>query len=217
MSPKIRLLIADDHGVLREGLRKIFEGEADMELVGEARDGVEAVEKALELVPDVLLIDLAMPRKNGIEAIREIKARNASIHILVLTSFAEDDHIFPAIEAGALGYMLKDTTAANLIQAVRIVNRDEPSLHPEVARRLMQARTANPEVNDPEEALTNREKQVLVLLAHGLTNQEIADQLFVGETTVRSHVSNILGKCHLTNRTQAALYALRQGLVDFDA
>jgi NarL family two-component system response regulator LiaR len=216
MEAKIRVLIADDHGLLREGLRRILEGESDIILVGEARDGEEAVEKALSLVPDVLLIDLVMPRKNGIEAIREIKAAEPSIRILVLTSFAEEDHIFPAIEVGALGYMLKDITAANLVQAIRIVNRDEPSLHPEVARKLMK-RYTHPVEMLHEEPLTRREEQVLTLLAKGLTNPEIAAGLVLSEPTVRSHVSNILSKLNLANRTQAALYALRQGLVSFDS
>jgi len=216
MGEKIRVLVADDHDIVREGLRTILGMEPDMELVGEARDGVEAVEKAVALSPDVILIDLVMPRKNGIQAIREIKEKVPSVRILVLTSFAEDSHVFPAIEAGALGFMLKDTTTATLIQAIRIVSRDEPSLHPTVARKLMAARMQKTQTDERVEPLTRREQQVLVLLAKGLTNQGIADQLVLSELTVRTHVSNILSKLNLENRTQAALYALRHGMADLE-
>jgi NarL family two-component system response regulator LiaR len=216
MGEKIRVLVADDHDIVREGLRTILGMEPDMELVGEARDGVEAVEKAVALSPDVILIDLVMPRKNGIQAIREVKEKVPSARILVLTSFAEDAHVFPAIEAGALGFMLKDTTTATLIQAIRIVYRDEPSLHPTIARKLMAARMQKTQTDEHVEPLTSREQQVLVLLAKGLTNQGIADQLVLSELTVRTHVSNILAKLNLENRTQAALYALRHGMADLD-
>jgi two-component system, NarL family, response regulator LiaR len=215
-NPKIRVLIADDHGLLREGLSRILDGLEDMELVGEARDGEEAVQKALALVPDVLLIDLMMPRKSGIEAIREIKAQNPKIRILVLTSSSEEDHIFPAIEAGALGYMLKDISAANLLQAIRIVSQDQPSLSPDVAMKLMKRYASRAEVSIQEELLTPREEDVLVLIAKGFSNKEVASRLGLSDPTVRTHVSSILGKLGLTNRTQAALYAIRQGLVSFD-
>ena len=217
MSEKICVLVVDDHEIVREGLRTILSLEADIELLGEARDGVEAVEKALALAPDVILIDLVMPRKNGIDAIREIKAQMPQVRILVLTSFAEDSHVFPAIEAGALGFMLKDTTSATLVQAVRIVYRDEPSLHPTVARKLMAARTQKAQPEEHVEPLTSREAQILALLAKGLTNQGIADQLVLSELTVRTHVSNILAKLNLQNRTQAALYALRHGMAELDS
>ncbi len=217
MSEKIRVLVVDDHEIVREGLRTILAMESDIELIGEAKDGVEAVEKALALSPDVILIDLVMPRKDGIQAIREIKAQMPDVRILVLTSFAEDSHVFPAIEAGALGFMLKDTTSATLIQAIHIVYRDEPSLHPTVARKLMAARTQKAQTDEQVEPLTNREQQILALLAKGLTNQSIADQLVLSELTVRTHVSNILAKLNLENRTQAALYALRHGMADLDS
>ena len=158
-----------------------------------------------------------MPRKNGIDAIREIKAQMPQVRILVLTSFAEDLNVFPAIEAGALGFMLKDTTSATLIQAVRIVYRDEPSLHPTVARKLMAARTQKTQPEEHVEPLTRREAQILALLAKGLTNQGIANQLVLSELTVRTHVSNILAKLNLENRTQAALYALRHGMAELDS
>jgi len=217
MNEKIRVLVVDDHEIVREGLRTILAMETDIELIGEAKDGVEAVEKALALSPDVILIDLVMPRKDGIQAIREIKAQMPDVRILVLTSFAEDAHVFPAIEAGALGFMLKDTTSATLIQAIHIVYRDEPSLHPTVARKLMAARTQKAQKDEQVEPLTNREQQILALLAKGLTNQSIANQLVLSELTVRTHVSNILAKLNLENRTQAALYALRHGMADLDS
>lgn len=217
MNEKIRVLVVDDHEIVREGLRTILAMESDIELLGEARDGVEAVEKALALSPDVILMDLAMPHMDGIQAIREIKTQKPDIRVLVLTSFAEDSQVFPAIEAGALGFMLKDTTSATLIQAIRIVNRDEPSLHPTVVRKLMAARTQKKLSEEPTEPLTTREQEILALLAKGLTNQAIADQLVISELTVRTHVSNILAKLNLENRTQAALFALRHGMADLDS
>ena len=217
MSEKIRVLVVDDHEIVREGLRTILGMEPDIDLVGEAKDGVEAVEKAVALSPDVILIDLVMPRKDGIQAIREIKEQMPGVRILVLTSFVEASHVFPAIEAGALGFMLKDTTSATLIQAIHIVYRDEPSLHPTVARKLMAARSQKPHTDEHIEPLTSREQQILALLAKGLTNQGIADQLVLSELTVRTHVSNILAKLNLENRTQAALYALRHGMAELDS
>ncbi|MGD1992725.1 MAG: response regulator transcription factor [Anaerolineae bacterium] len=212
MAEDIRVLIVDDHAVVREGLRALIETEPGMELAGEAADGVEAVTRALALQPDVILLDLMMPRKGGIEAIGEIMQANTSARILVLTSFAEDDKVFPAIKAGALGYLLKDASPAELLQAIRDVYRGEPSMHPTIARKLMRELRRPAGLPPTEEPLTEREVEVLQLLARGLSNQEIADELVVSERTVRTHVSNILGKLHLANRTQAALYALREGL-----
>jgi two-component system, NarL family, response regulator LiaR len=214
MQNKIRVLIVDDHVVVREGLRTILSMEPDIELVGEAKDGFEAVTKARKLSPDVILMDLITPGKNGIEAIREIRETNPKARVLVLTSFSEDDLVFHAIEAGALGFMLKDTTSETLTQAVRIVYRDEPSLHPTVARKLMQARSPKTEADEPLGMLTAREQEVRSLLGLGLSNRDIAERLVLSELTVRSHVSNILAKLNLENRTQAALYALRRGLTD---
>jgi len=216
MSEEIRILTADDHAVVREGLRALIDTEPGMVLVGEATDGAEAVRKAQALNPDVVLLDLVMPRKSGIEAIGEIKRTTPSTRILVLTSFAEDDKVFPAIKAGAHGYLLKDTSPHQLLHAIRDVYRGEPSMHPTIARKLMLELQRSSELPPTEEPLTEREAEVLSLVAQGLTNQEIADLLFVSERTVRTHVSNILGKLHLANRTQAALYALRKGWASLD-
>jgi NarL family two-component system response regulator LiaR len=216
MSAEIRILIADDHAVVREGLRALIDTEPQMELVGEAADGLEAVQKAAAVNPDVILLDLVMPRKGGLEAIREIKEGNPRARILVLTSFAEDDKVFPAIKAGAQGYLLKDSSPRELLQAIRDIHRGQPSIHPTIARKLMREIQRGSELPLAEEPLTERELEVLGLVAQGFTNQEIADRLFVSERTVRTHVSNILSKLHLANRTQAALYALRKGLASLD-
>jgi NarL family two-component system response regulator LiaR len=216
MSEEIRVLAADDHAVVREGLRALIDTEAGMILVGEATDGAEAVRKARALEPDVVLLDLVMPRKSGLEAIGEIKQALPSTRILVLTSFAEDDKVFPAIKAGAHGYLLKDTSPSQLLRAIRDVHRGEPSMHPTIARKLMRELQRSSELPPTEDPLTAREAEVLSLVAQGLTNQEIADRLFVSERTVRTHVSNILSKLHLANRTQAALYALRRGLASLE-
>lgn len=214
---KIRVLIADDHHVVRGGLRALLETEEDIVVVGEASDGVEAVHKMRSLAPDVLLLDLVMPRKNGIEAILEIKQDQQDARILVLTSFSDDDKVFAAIKAGALGYLLKDSSPHELIQAIRDVYNGESSLHPVIARKLIRELN-RPAANLPQtdEPLTEREVEVLVLVARGYSNQEIADGLVISERTVRTHVSNILSKLHLANRTQAALYALKEGLATLD-
>ena len=212
MSENIRVLIADDHPLIREGLRGLLAAEPDLELVGEAADGSEAVEKTDQLRPDVILLDLLMPVKSGIEAIIEIKEKDPGARILVLSSFADDEQVFPALRAGALGYLLKDSSPQDLLRAIRSVYRGESSLHPAIARRLV-LQFSQPAVDSsPENPLTQREVEVLKLVAEGLSNQNIADELVVNERTVGKHVGNILEKLHLANRTQAALYALREGL-----
>jgi NarL family two-component system response regulator LiaR len=218
MSEDIRILIVDDHAVVREGLRALIDVQPDMQLVGEAADGAEAVDRAHTLRPDVILLDLVMPRKGGLEAIIEIKEKDPDARILVLTSFAEDDKVFPAIKAGAMGYLLKDSSARELVQAIRDVYEGEPTMHPSIARKLMRDLQRPPEPDKPrtEEPLSEREVEVLRLVARGSSNQEIGDELFISERTVRTHVGNILSKLHLANRTQAALYALREGLATLE-
>lgn len=214
--PVIRVLIADDHAVVRRGLRALIASEPGMEVAGEAVNGIEAILKTRSLQPDVILLDLVMPRKNGIEAISEIKQENPQARILVLTSFAGDDKVFPAIKAGALGYLLKDCSPHELIQAIWETYRGESSLHPTIARKLIKELNRPSDLPPAEEPLTEREVEVLKLVGRGLPNQEIADLLSISERTVRAHVSNILNKLHLANRTQAALYAIREGLANLD-
>ena len=212
----IRVLIADDHAVVREGIRAFLTTKPDMIVVGEASNGGEAVEAALRLQPDVILMDLLMPEVDGITAIRQIRAAQPDARILVLTSFATDDQVFPAIKAGALGYLLKDSGPTDLVRAIQQVYRGESSLHPTIARKVLQLLTQpapQPRTTDP---LTDREVDVLRLLAQGQSNGEIAATLKVGEGTVRTHVSSILAKLHLASRTQAALYALREGFASLE-
>jgi NarL family two-component system response regulator LiaR len=212
MTEMIRVLIADDHPVVREGLRGLIEIQPNLELAGEAVDGAEAVEKARSLQPDLILLDMVMPHKDGVQAIGEIKQGNPQARILVLTSFSESEKALPAIKAGALGYLLKDSAPEELLQAISNVYHGQISLHPAIARLLVQELSQPSNLPPTEEPLTEREVEVLQLIAQGLSNQEIADTLMVGERTVSTHVSNILDKLHLANRTQAALYALRKGL-----
>jgi len=187
-----------------------------IDVVGEARDGREAIAQVKALNPDVILMDLVMPQMDGIEAIRQITARHEGARILVLTSFAGDDKVFPAIKAGALGYLLKDSEPADLLQAIQQVHRGEPSLEPSIARKVLQEMQRPSRRSPTPDPLTDRELEVLRLLARGLSNPEIAGQLTVTEATVRSHVSNILSKLHLANRVQATLYALQEGLVSLE-
>ncbi len=217
MTDTIRILIADDHAIVRQGLRALIGSEPGMELIGEARDGAEAVAKARTLKPDVILLDLHMPRTDGITAIREITSEQPTARILVLTSFVEDDQVFGAIKAGALGYLLKESEPDELLRAIRDVARGQSSLHPSIARKLILE--LNRPVAQPrsDEGLSDREVDVLRLVAQGLSNEEIGQRLFISEPTVRAHVSNILSKLHLANRTQAALYALRKGLAPLEA
>ena len=216
MTETIRILIADDHAVVREGLRGLINSEEGMEVIGEARDGLEAVLKARSLHPDVILMDLMMPRLDGLDAITEIKKENPEARILVLTSFAEDDKVFPAIKRGALGYLLKDSSPYDLLVAIREVYHGESSLHPTIARKLIRELSQPSNLPPAADPLTEREVDVLRLVAQGLSNEEIGARLFIAERTVRTHVSNILGKLHLANRTQAALYALREGLASLE-
>jgi NarL family two-component system response regulator LiaR len=214
MTEPIRVLLAEDHQIVRGGLRALLAHHNNINVIDEAVDGMEAVLKARALQPDVILMDLMMPRKNGIEAITEIKQHEPNARILVLTSYAEDEHVFSAIKAGALGYLLKETSPQDLLQAIQDVYQGEASLHPSIARRLLREFNRPTPAPATEEPLTEREVEVIVMIAQGYSNQMIGDLLFISERTVRTHVSNILGKLHLANRTQAALYALKEGLTD---
>lgn len=216
MNERIRVLIADDHHVVRGGIRALLETETDIDVIDEAADGVETVLKTRSLNPDVILMDLMMPRKSGIEAIEEIKQEDPDARILVLTSYSDDDKVFAAIKAGALGYLLKETSTKELLQAIHDVYKGESSLHPAIARKLIRELNRPSNLPPADEPLTEREIEVLVYVARGYSNQDIANSLFISERTVRTHVSNILSKLHLANRTQAALYALKEGLTNLE-
>lgn len=207
----IKVILVDDHAVVRHGLRFMLEQRSDIQVVGECGDGARALELVTELLPDVALLDLLMPGMDGVAAAREIKRLVPSTQIIILTSYYEDEHIFNAIKAGALSYLLKDSSPRELVEAVRAAARGESKLHPMVAARVlreMQQRQHSP-LND----LTPRELEVLTNIARGRSNHEIAHELVISEPTVRTHVANILSKLHLTDRTQAAIYALQQRLV----
>jgi len=212
MPDVISVLIADDHPFVRHGLRTYLETLEDMDVAGEAADGAEAVELAGRLLPDVVLMDLVMPELDGIEATRRIKAASPATKVIALTSFDDDEKVFPAIKAGAAGYLLKDVRPAELAEAVRKASRGEALLAPSVAAKLMQEVAGE----RPSSGLTDRELEVLRLIARGLPNKQIAQELVVSEKTVKTHVSNILAKLHLADRTQAALYAVREGLAQLD-
>jgi two-component system, NarL family, response regulator LiaR len=201
----IRVLIADDHAVVRQGLRTFLDLQDDMEVVGEAGDGEEALALAADLAPDVVLIDLVMPRVDGIEAIRRLREHAPSARAIVLSSFVDDDKLFPAVRAGAAGYLLKDVQPQELVEAIRTVHGGGALLHPQVAARLLQDMAEDP--------LTPREHDVLALIGRGMPNKLIARELSLSEKTVKAHVSSILAKLGVTDRTQAALYAVREGLV----
>lgn len=205
----IRIVLVDDHAVVRQGLRFLLEQQPDMEVVGEGKDGAQGLVLVTSLLPDVVLLDLLMPRMDGIDAVREMKRLTPHTQVIILTSYYEDEQVFGAIKAGAISYLLKDAGPEELVEAVRAAARGEGVLHPQVAARVlreMQQRT-------PLQELTTRELDVLTLIARGRSNAEIAVELVIGEGTVKTHVSNILTKLHLADRTQAAIYALQQRLV----
>jgi NarL family two-component system response regulator LiaR len=212
----IRILIVDDHAIVRKGIHALLSKEQGMQVVGEATNGEEGVAQAQALKPDVVLMDLVMPKLDGIEATRHITTHVPGARVLVLTSFAADDKVFPAIKAGALGYLLKDSGPDELIQAIRQVYRGEPTLAPPIARKVLAELAQPPKTPLTSEPLTEREMVILRLVAQGMSNGEIAEQLTIAEMTVRTHVSHILGKLHLASRTQAALYALKEGLASLE-
>lgn len=212
----ITVLIVDDHTVVRRGLSALLGTEPDIRVVGEAANGQEGIDQAETLRPDVILMDLVMPVMDGVTAIVRILARQPDARILVLTSFGSDIKLFPAVKAGAVGYLLKDTSPEELVKAIRRAAAGESSLNPVVARRLLRELARDAPGSRPNEPLSERETEVIRLVARGLTNDRIGEKLFISEATVRTHVSHILAKLDLTNRTQVALYALREGLASID-
>jgi NarL family two-component system response regulator LiaR len=212
----IRVMIVDDHAVVRQGLKTFLDLQDDILVAGEASDGADAVQRVDELAPDVILMDLIMPRLDGIEAVRRIKRARPKTQILVLTSFGDDQKVFAAIRAGAIGFLLKDVSPQDLAAAIFAAHRGEATLSPGIATRLMQELATGGQPAADEHALTERERAVLALIAQGRSNRQISDDLAISEKTVKTHVSNILTKLHLEDRTQAAIFALKEGLVPFD-
>jgi DNA-binding NarL/FixJ family response regulator len=211
----IRVLIVDDHAVVREGLRTFLELQDGLEVIGEAADGREAVDRAEQLRPDVILMDLVMPKLDGVAAMRELRARESSARVIVLTSFLDDERLMPAIQAGAAGYLLKDVEPAELARAIRAAHRGEAILDPTVAARVVNAIADGRTAAAPDqERLTRREYEVLELIARGRSNKRIALELGISEKTVKTHVGHIFAKLGVTDRTQAALLAVQQGLVN---
>jgi NarL family two-component system response regulator LiaR len=213
---KIRILVVDDQNVVREGMVAILSLQTDMEVVGEAENGIEAVQLARKTKPDVILLDMVMPLQDGLATIPKLKDISQAFRILVLSSFAESNRVYQAIKTGALGYMLKDTPRAELLKAVREVARGQASIHPSIAMQVIKDFDSRPVTTNPlassNDHLTRREMETLKLIARGLSNQEIASTLVVNERTIAKYVSSVLNKLHLANRTQAALYAIREGL-----
>jgi NarL family two-component system response regulator LiaR len=214
MTDKIKVLIVDDHQIARQGLRTFLELQSDIEIVGEAADGLSAVAMVRQHEPDVVLMDLVMPRMDGIEATRQVKSAYPKTKVIALTSFTDDDKLIPAIQAGASSYLLKDVSPDDLVEAIRASHRDEARLHPDVARKLMEkvAHVSSPAQTPLIENLTERELEIVRLIAEGQNNNEIAQKLFISKMTVKTHVSNILRKLDLDDRTQVAIYALKNGL-----
>ena len=208
----ISVLVVDDHAVVRQGLRTFLELHDDIEVVGEAADGEQALAAAAALEPDVVLMDLVMPRLDGVSAIERLRESAPGTRVIVLTSFLDDDKVLPAVRAGAAGYLLKDVQPAELVRAIRMVDRGEALLHPAVAARVLRELAGDAARAKRHELLTARELEVLALVARGRANKAIALDLGVAEKTVKTHVGNILGKLGLSDRTQAALYAVREGL-----
>lgn len=217
MAQKITVMLVDDHQLVRQGVRSFLDKQPDITVVGEAASGEEALRLAAQCVPDVVMMDLVMPEMDGVETTRRLKQITPGSQVIILTSYHDDEHIFPAIRAGALSYILKDVGANELAEIVRKAARNEAVMHPHVAARVMQELRASPRSGDQFNSdLSEREMEVLRLIAEGANNTEIAERLVISEHTVKRHVSNILSKLHLADRTQAAVYAWREGVVDKD-
>jgi NarL family two-component system response regulator LiaR len=212
-SDKITVIIVDDHAIVRQGLRTYLQLQPDIDVVAEAANGREALALVGDRLPDIVLMDLVMPVMDGVEATRAVRSLSPNTRVIVLTSFSEDEKVFASIKAGAQGYLMKDVHPSDLVTAIRTVNRGEAQLDPEIARKVMQE-FANPQPAAPKHDLTERELEVLRLIAQGKSNKDISEELVLSEKTVKTHVSNILQKLHLSDRTQAAVYALRQKIVD---
>jgi len=208
----IKILIADDHPLIRQGLQVVIEAQPDLKLVGEADNGEQAVQRVKALQPDIVIMDLQMPVKDGLAATREISQSVPQAQVLILTSFPDDENVYAAIKAGAVGFLLKDSSAEYLLDAIRIVYRGESVLHPAIAHKLMREIKEPSRLPPTTESLTSREVDVLACMAQGMSNRQIANELSVSVRTVSSHVRSILDKLHLANRTQAALYAVEQGI-----
>jgi len=214
MPEPITIMIVDDHEMVRKGAKGYLEAQPEIVVVAEAESGEEAVRLARDYVPDVVLMDLVMPGMDGVEATRRVKDISPRTQIIILTSFHEDEHIFPALQAGAISYLLKDVKARELVEAIRRASKGEATLHPRVAARLIkQFSHKEPDRSNLFTELTEREMEVLTLIARGFTNQKIAEDLVISVGTVKGHVSNILSKLHLADRTQAAVYAWQEGIV----
>ena len=214
MNDPITILLADDHEVVRQGVRALLEAHPEFDVVGEANNGIEAVTMVEEYVPDVVLMDLIMPGMDGVEATRRIKNVSPRTQIVVLTSYHEDEHIFPALKAGAISYLLKDMKMDELVEAIKKAALGDAVLHPHVAARVIdEIQGKKEDAFQPHSDLTSRELEILKLIAGGSNNTEIAEQLVISMHTVKGHVSNILSKLHLADRTQAAVYAWQKGVV----
>lgn len=214
MTEKISIFIADDHGIVRQGLRDYIALQDDMEVVGDAANGEQAVIRIQDHTPDVVLMDLVMPGMDGIEATRRVREMSPATRVIILTSFAEEEQVFEAIKAGASGYLMKDVKPEELAKAIRGVQAGEPMLHPEIARLMMRELQRDNEQPRLHDQLTEREMEVLRCIARGMSNKEIAAELVISEKTVKTHVSNVLQKLHLADRTQAAIYAMQRKLVE---